>query len=416
MPIAFACSCGQKYTVKDSMVGRAVKCPKCGQTLQVPAQPQALIPNPQASGQPQVPGQSQQGLTQAPAAPTSPGSQPATTPAVRQQLPVQSGPMDDLLEEIGMGTAGEGGAPCPSCHTPLKPNGVVCLNCGYNLQSGERPTMVREDTENQGPKDYDAVEVEKFGNDELDKAAINMARSVAESARVENVTAWWVYALGLAFLLGVMVIIYHTRPPTNLEEGEVATPGTVLGYRQGQAVALWIMLCGVTLSLIAAVQAAIAGFRDEVIHGVLCLVLFFIYPLIYTGIRWKWQSRTAVAAIVGLSLAVFGGILEGELRPDFDFSWIRFLLLVLTVFGTYFTFVGWAQIASHAYQNEESISPCTLCCVTSLLPLLNIYTIIYGFRRWSDLAQPVLLNLLGTIVLYTTWIMSLVLLSGAGAA
>ncbi|MCE9588952.1 MAG: zinc ribbon domain-containing protein [Planctomycetes bacterium] len=35
---------------------------------------------------------------------------------------------------------------CPSCHNPVKPQAVICINCGYNLQSHEvTPTALREE-------------------------------------------------------------------------------------------------------------------------------------------------------------------------------------------------------------------------------------------------------------------------------
>src|SRR5260370_22684159 len=37
MPIALACTCGQRVTVLEDFAGKQTSCPRCGQDLQVPA-------------------------------------------------------------------------------------------------------------------------------------------------------------------------------------------------------------------------------------------------------------------------------------------------------------------------------------------------------------------------------------------
>ena len=43
MPIPVSCQCGQAFRAKDDLAGKRVKCPKCGQPLQIPG------PNPSDS-------------------------------------------------------------------------------------------------------------------------------------------------------------------------------------------------------------------------------------------------------------------------------------------------------------------------------------------------------------------------------
>src|SRR2546428_11367635 len=45
MPIPVSCQCGQSFRAKDDLAGKRVKCPKCGQVLQIPgAAPSASAP------------------------------------------------------------------------------------------------------------------------------------------------------------------------------------------------------------------------------------------------------------------------------------------------------------------------------------------------------------------------------------
>lgn len=48
MPIAFACTCGKGFQVKDEFAGKRTKCPACGAALTVPTA-QALEPPPSTS-------------------------------------------------------------------------------------------------------------------------------------------------------------------------------------------------------------------------------------------------------------------------------------------------------------------------------------------------------------------------------
>jgi hypothetical protein len=92
MPIKASCQCGASFTAKDELAGKAVRCPKCKQPLQIPAPAGAAAPQPSA--------------------------------------------MDDLFDEVGIDR--KTGPICPACQAELKPNAVLCTACGLNLQTGER--------------------------------------------------------------------------------------------------------------------------------------------------------------------------------------------------------------------------------------------------------------------------------------
>lgn len=78
---SFSCAaCGRKYPWKPELAGKRCKC-KCGQVITAPAQAQA-----------------------------APAAAPAPQPA----------PLSE----------------CPNCASPLDDGAIVCISCGYNLQTG----------------------------------------------------------------------------------------------------------------------------------------------------------------------------------------------------------------------------------------------------------------------------------------
>jgi hypothetical protein len=89
----FACpACGKQYKWKPEMAGRTAKC-ACGAKLTVPAT--------------------------APVAASAPSSAPAPAPS-------------------------KTGRACPNCKSALPAGAVLCVNCGYNLKTGQTLSVVVE--------------------------------------------------------------------------------------------------------------------------------------------------------------------------------------------------------------------------------------------------------------------------------
>src|SRR5437764_5463840 len=87
----FSCdSCGKQYPWKPELAGKKAKC-KCGAVLSIPAQPQM-----------------------ARAAARAPVAVAATAPEEESQA-----------------------YRCPACKSDLNPGTAVCVNCGYDLRTGQ---------------------------------------------------------------------------------------------------------------------------------------------------------------------------------------------------------------------------------------------------------------------------------------
>lgn len=91
MPIDVTCQCGKRLKAKDELAGRTVKCPACQQPLKI-ARPQPAAPDP-------------------------------------------SGAFADLFDEVGM--AASSGPTCPSCNAGIAEGAILCIQCGFNLETGK---------------------------------------------------------------------------------------------------------------------------------------------------------------------------------------------------------------------------------------------------------------------------------------
>jgi uncharacterized Zn finger protein (UPF0148 family) len=106
----FSCpTCGKSFRWKPEFAGRSAKC-ACGAKLVVP--------------------------TEAPAASDAadiPLAPEAKQPAIAERITASSAPIAD--------------AKCPSCSAPLDTGAILCVNCGYNLNTGKKLAAVVVETE-----------------------------------------------------------------------------------------------------------------------------------------------------------------------------------------------------------------------------------------------------------------------------
>jgi hypothetical protein len=156
MPIEFACRCGKKLRAAEEHAGKRAKCNQCGQVTVIPAA-KAVAAKAVAV------------KTAAPAT-RSIGSKPSTTKTVATAAATNAASsigvkaaaasgLDDLLSgEIPLPqpvplkpVPVQGGRLCPNCKNPLSTVAVFCIDCGYNLKTGQK-TVVAPLDEAEAPK------------------------------------------------------------------------------------------------------------------------------------------------------------------------------------------------------------------------------------------------------------------------
>lgn len=153
MPIAVACPCGKKMQVKSELAGKRVRCPACKEPIRIPDAAPAAAPPAAAMGN----------------------------------------DLSDLFEEEGMSQ--RQGATCPNCTKDMKPGAILCLNCGFNTQTGE------------SVKGYQ-TEAERtlLGHTLLDKAHSDMENEVVLQKKLQGVgMPWWMLLIILMIVTGVAI-------------------------------------------------------------------------------------------------------------------------------------------------------------------------------------------------------------------
>ncbi|MEM6332097.1 MAG: zinc ribbon domain-containing protein [Planctomycetota bacterium] len=161
------------------MSGRKVACKGCGAVIRVPASGGLMAelirkPEPVASGD------SEMGYALA-----DPDQEPASVAAVA-------------------GVTADGGK-CPSCNAKLKPGAVVCMNCGFNLQTGEKlSTSVGAAPTGGGG----AAAAPAVGAATLNRAVFDTRSKVDDAAMDEDLAreTQWKYLYTPLILIGVGLV------------------------------------------------------------------------------------------------------------------------------------------------------------------------------------------------------------------
>ena len=424
MPIKVACKCGQKFAAKDELAGKAVKCPKCKQPLRIPG-------GKQAPSKPAAPKQAP-GTPQKPAAPQSPAGLGG------------GGGMDDLFNDLTVEQSVTGtGNVCPNCLEGIAQNAVVCVHCGFRMDDGERlETEKGSEKVKRGHQ-----KLESFGNAQLDQAAVNIEKDKRDSELEDDQGAWWVYLMGIFVIIAMAIIAFastsdtvfgdatsggdltaeqyeeldrylQTHPGVSREEAE-----KVVRYGESGNSAHYISFAGYgglvmgTAGLMIFyvwVATMIVSFKREEnkVHGILNAVLCNIYPVFYLGLRTTHYPNLFELLVASQNMYLLGLMcLNAIAAAQAGLGWASMGLLVVAVFtvmGSVKVMLNWGTIATHAYEEEESLLHAILCCV-----LGGLWAIVYGIMRWSKLRIPVMQIFMGVFLSLLPWGVALTFLLGS---
>ncbi len=278
MPIRVTCQCGQSLNVPDSLAGKSGKCPKCQQTIQIPAAGAVAgtISKPSS--------------LQKPAKPLPAGMQP-----------IQQGAMAGLLDAAGL--VQKKGTFCPHCDQPSRPGTVLCTYCGFNFSEGTRV------------EGHKAVEKKEFGNKSLNEAAAMMVREASTQTRMLNAgTPWWMM---FSILTGLLLFVGGALVKMDAStSGEISKIELFARIQRANWLPVMAGSSG-TGMLLVAVFAYIAliftGFFESRKQGLLCLFIP-LYIVYYMFSRIKSQKLFSTVAIFWIT-SILAGVLLSYALP-----------------------------------------------------------------------------------------------------
>jgi hypothetical protein len=261
MPIKAHCgNCGATFQAKDSLAGKRVKCPKCSTPIVV--------------GQSQVAGVVAAGKPSA-----------AGVKTVRN-------PLLDLLDEAQVKTAAKGPL-CPNCSSEMKRGAILCLDCGFNTETGERLRRVTQ------VDDYDEFaglsESEKMmaraerDIDDMPITAVGQDFGDGGNAAIVALIAGAILAVLVAIGLGI-VFTMETMTKTLVNSGAVSFFASLVLV---VAMSFWI---------------TIVAFKQNVAHGIGCVVTGGLWCVVYGFMQGRQLFVPTIILLFAFVIGIASGV------------------------------------------------------------------------------------------------------------
>lgn len=256
MPIKVKCgSCSAKFKAKDELAGRRVKCPKCQNPVVIEAAVAAPAPVRRA------------------------------TPK-----PAAHNPLLDILDEEEVRSRVRGPM-CDNCGAEVKRGMVICIDCGYNLETGDQlETEADEDIEsnaNMSGTEQMMRKAERDLEEATDAGADGDFGDGAESYLIALVAGFFgvimlSMALGVVFFMETLTLF--------MSPAGISLIASILLY---MGMAAWI---------------SIVAFSAAQGHGIACLVSLGLYCPIFGFMTGKTLLLPAICMLVSAVMLLATGI------------------------------------------------------------------------------------------------------------
>lgn len=202
----------------------------------------------------------------------------------------QSGGVGDLLSEAGLHQ--QTGTPCPSCSAMLPDNAVLCVQCGYNLQTGQKLQTMTATGERIG-----MTETEKM----LHRAAVSLEKDpVKHDEGYGSMGGAWL-TLGI-MMVGLLVGLAILFAAFKWIDAGGNARATAVMFAIG-----WIM------NAVGNVWILTIAFKESVLQGVLCLLVPF-YIFLYMFVNFDECTVPTILSLVGGAMlgvsAIMGAVTE----------------------------------------------------------------------------------------------------------
>ena len=274
MTIQFQCGCGQVMKVPDAAAGKTGKCSKCGKPVQVPMPNQAKSP-----ARPGV-------AAKAPAAyPGTKAPPSASAPAAPASA------LDKLFQDSGFGQTK--GPTCPSCGAAVPDRAAICIECGYNLQSGERLMSHK----------LSVQQTREFELESLEEASTNLKRDADAELRTRFTGApWWVtlaLVIGIVMVLGVGIIRVDATTTGNKPVRGTFTGNVQLMPFVTLVAATGLIVSGMVFGM-SFIAVCVVAFKETIAQGFLTLLI----PLYSVAYVLMHRKETDTAGKIHLTWSV----------------------------------------------------------------------------------------------------------------
>lgn len=275
MAIKASCgNCKSSFNAKDSLAGRKVKCPKCGEKLRVPGEKVAAAA----------------------------GSSPKK-PAKKKRVRPSEGTfnvMDELLDEAKVRSKSKG-IVCDDCGAELEMGATICIECGFNLETGSR---LRTDAFDDDAADND------YGATSADKMMRQAEKDIAETPvtgddqdfgdGAESLVIAGVAGVILVILMAVaLLIIYLMENLSDVVHSSFIS-----------------LIASVVMAVGCIAWITIVAFLVKKSQGIICLATGGLYCIVFGFLQGKQLLLPTIVLLISILIACASGFYFANYAPE----------------------------------------------------------------------------------------------------
>ncbi len=271
MSIKATCgNCDSSFKAKDSLAGKRVKCPKCKKPMEVPSPPVVAATGASALG--------------------------------------AYDPIAELLDEANVKGVVRG-AGCPDCGAEVRAGAIICVDCGFNIETGEKlktRTGGGVDSEIEDVGMTDADKIMRKAEEEIDETPI-----VSDGEDFGDGGDSFVIAGVAGGILLVIVAIALLIIMTMEQVSKVYNSAFISCLASGglwAAMTLWI---------------GYVAMRAKPIHGIACVATAGLYAIFFGFMQGKSLIVPTICLIISMFIGLasfayvsYNGIAPVESRID----------------------------------------------------------------------------------------------------
>jgi hypothetical protein len=260
MAIKVQCeNCGSGFQAKDALAGRRVKCPKCKTALTIPA------------------------VNKTPAASKT---QSAVAAAAHN-------PLLDLLDEQNVRSASRGPV-CASCGSDLLPRAIVCVECGFNVETGVqvKAEIYEDDLSAQASEATmsDADRIMAKAEKEIEDMPVTAEGQDFGDGAESFLIAGVAFVIGLVLIgIGMTVIFSMEKITEVIASSAISFMASVGLY---VAMGLWI---------------TIVGFYQKKGQGIACACTAFLWCVVFGFMQGKQLLLPTIILLFSLVVGAASG-------------------------------------------------------------------------------------------------------------
>lgn len=265
-------SCNVGFTAKDALAGKTVKCPKCKNPLKVPQK----------------------------SAPKKPVAAAAS--------PQAHNPLLDLLDEAGVESMPRGPI-CENCGSEIAADAIICVQCGYNMATGQTIQTASYDDDDGGPDVVGMTDAEKImakAEQEIDDMPI--------SAHGQN------FGDGADSILIAVVALFFLAVLVAIGVGTIFLMDKLGDVVQSSVISFWASMA---LALGMVVWITIVAFLTKKSQGIICVCTAGLYCIVFGFM----QGRALLIPTIILLAALFIGFVSSffAFASTDDFGLLTFI-------------------------------------------------------------------------------------------